>query len=218
MEQLRDNLERFGLNSRFFRGDETDMHLSSHSNAQQAYVETFNMGEFAVAWFDSSFRRSFNPVDLDDRLIETLGWSSLSGDLSEWILSALIGTDSEPTSPASESSDRQKTPDQLMIGEITRELDRYSTTGNVIHLHRLTALARDNGYNPLHYLDFRSGQHMLVLQGSRSDGLPFIICNYHPHSDRQVTIPSDPPAAVRSALLRFDFSHAASAIPAGETQ
>ncbi len=78
LEQFQDNLERFGLNSRFFRSDETDMHLSSHSNAQQAYVETFNMGEFAVAWFDSSFRRSFKPIDLDDRLIEALGWSNLS--------------------------------------------------------------------------------------------------------------------------------------------
>ncbi len=105
-----------------------------------------------------------------------------------------------------------------MISEIAHELDRYSTTGNVIHLHRLTALARYNGFNPIDYLDFRSGQHMLVLQGSRSVGLPFVICNYHPHSDRQVTIPYGPPAAVRSALLRFDFSHAASAIPSGEKQ
>ncbi|MBN1295795.1 hypothetical protein JXA80_03380, partial [bacterium] len=58
LDLLRSDLLRYGLRARFFRGDPSDMHLSTHSNAQQAYVDTFNLGEFVTAWFNSDFRRT----------------------------------------------------------------------------------------------------------------------------------------------------------------
>ena len=210
VNRLYNDFLRLGLTPRFFRGDDTDLHLSSHSNAQQAYTETFNMGEFVIGWFDSSFRRSFDDPDVDEQLIETLGWQSKSGDITVWLHAALAGEENWSEPPDLELN--------TLISSITVELDQYSETGNVIHLDRVTSLSENSGYSITDYLDTWTAQHFLVL--IRTDPLsqfpPFILCNYFPHSDHQIKLPSGSLALIRSTLDRFSFCHFAAAIPSGE--
>lgn len=216
LQQFRDTLEHLDLRIRFFRSDQSDVHLSSHSNTQQAYVETFNLGEFAVAWFDNDFRRSFSEIEPDAHLIETLGWTTLEGDLAEWVSrSVKAPATTNPGSPAYPDAEPGHWND--LRTDINVELTGYSSTGNVIHLQRLTALASQNGYRLNDFLDLHSGRHVLVFEGTGPDALPYLLCNYFPHTDRFIPIPPEPYGAVRNALNRFSFSHVAYAIPSGET-
>lgn len=216
LNRLRDNLTWYGLGTRFFRGDEVDLQLSTHSNAQQAYVETFNLGDFAVVWFDDDFRKVFRDVEFSSRIMESLGWTRSEGNLANWIMesfSEMPGDDPDTISPDVSQPDMGS---DVFISSIKQELNEYARTGNVIHLERLTATATDEGYNMQDYFDYPSGQHVLVMKNSGKAAMPYLLFNYFPHTNRTVVIESGPATAVRTALNRFTFNHIACAIPSGE--
>lgn len=204
LDVFRSDLLRTGISTRFFRGDSSDMHLSTRSNAQQSYVTTFNMGEFVVAWFDSDFRDAFRTVPVDRKLAQRLNWQVHDGDLAEWLFDR-----AEDTGPVTGDID-------ALIDQYRRELSEYALTGNIAHLERLTVMARDDGYIVHDMYDGPSGNRFIVLSGETINIKPIIILNYFAHSDRTIRFTPTPATAIRSDVDRFGFCHFAAATLSGD--
>ncbi|MCD4654679.1 poly-gamma-glutamate biosynthesis protein PgsC/CapC [bacterium] len=208
---LRSDLLRSSIRAQFFTGTEYDMYLSTHSNAQQAYVETFNMGEFVVLWFDSTFRDCFLPVPINDILIKRLGWMSESGDLAFWL------TEQGFTEHGNEIS-VYDVETEVLVTRIQVELADFVRTRNVAHLDRLTVMSNRAGFKIRDYLDQPTNNRYLVLTSYQQHGKIMLIFNYFAHSSREIIINPEPLVAIRSDLDRFGFCHFAAAVISGETQ
>jgi len=211
LNNLCSDLKRSSVRARFFSGNEYDMSLSTHSNAQQAYVETFNMGEFVVLWFDGAFRECFKSVSIDDVVVRHMQWSQKSGNLAAWISSMNL----------KKHGDTGSTSDYIpesLINQIQTELKDFNETGNVVHLSHISILSEDEGYIVTDYLDIPSGIRFLVLSNDESYSKNVLIFNYFIHSERRLTINPEPLAAIRSDLDRFGFCHFAVLVVSGEKQ
>ncbi|HPQ40071.1 MAG TPA: hypothetical protein PLV45_06820 [bacterium] len=204
LDVLRADLLKSGLITRFFRGDSSDMHLSTRSNAQQSYVTTFNMGEFVVAWFAADFRDAFRPVPVDADLARRLDWTVFETDLAAWLMNraGMYG----PVTSA----------DEVLVDRVRAELAEYAVTGNITHLERVSVIARDHGARVMDFRDRPSGSRFLVLAGADDDTGPVMLFNFFAHSDRTITITPSPLTAIRSDLDRFGFCHFAAATLSGD--
>ncbi len=164
-------LESRGLRVRYYRGDPADINFSTRSNAQQAYVESFHFGEFAVLWTPARLRESYGCCKLPDETADSLHWDRTAGSLPDWL----------------KNSTAESTGENLNPGRITdicsftaKELETYRITGNVVHLKRLTDFANRHGLRVIDFSDTRNPGRYLCLQPVDTPGSPVFVFNFQP--------------------------------------
>lgn len=205
LDEFLADLKRSGIRTRYFSGDDTDMHLSAHSNAQQAYVETFNMGEFAVAWFDSVYRNQFRSVPVNDDIIGRLGWKTHEGDLALWLTQTgdILGIHDASS--------------EVLVNRVQLELSEYAVTHNVVHLDRITVMAGKDNYDLTLFTDRPTGNKCLVLTSPEQGVRPILVFNFYSLTNRELIIHPEPLTAVRTDIERFSFCRFAALVLSGET-
>ncbi len=159
-------LEKAGLRIHPYRGSKMDINYSTRSNAQQAYVDSFDMGEFAVLWMSRQYRDLFrHPPGMDDVLLRRLGWEQVEDNLASWI------TDQTLTAGQTESTD-------VLQADISREIAGFCRTGNIVHLERMVLRVSEQNYRAVDFMDRRSRHRLVCLIPKKNMPGPVMIFRY----------------------------------------
>ena len=130
VNQLRDA----GMRIHLFCGNEADKRFSTWSNAQQAYVDSFNMGFFSVLWVSPELRSCYKYEPLSDQLANKLNWNTATISLKAWV---------KQHSDSSFRTSSDLNQPELTTG-VFKELEDFHQTANVRHLSRINEIVSQN--------------------------------------------------------------------------
>ncbi len=161
MDELDHVLKRNGIRTRWYRGEPDDINYSTRSITQQAYVDSFDMGEFVAMWALPKFRTAYARPRFDFQVFDQLGWSHQKGSFDQWAIDRMKETPAHSSVNASEAMRR----------EVVNELAEFCITENILHLERLTDIAQHHQYQVMDYMDtLRDLRYIVFITQSALNG------------------------------------------------